>query len=152
MSQDRKQLVIVTFDPQKGRGQVLRTIEIDPSHTDYAAALSPDGSTFAISRPGEPEIHIRLLSLSGGSDREIRVKDWPIITGLDWSADGKGFYCGSHSPQGNTLLYADLKGNVRVLWQSKGGGGEWGAPSPDGRYLAIQAAVTNSNVWMVADF
>ena len=122
-SQDRKQLVITAFDPLKGRGKVLRTIEKDPSHTYGETELSPDGSTVAISRGGEPEIHIRLLSLSGGSDREITVKGWPNITGLDWSPDGKGLYCGSVSPQGSTLLYVDLKGNARVLWQYKGGGG-----------------------------
>ena len=96
-SQDRKQLVITAFDPLKGRGKVLRTIEITPSHSDPPSALSPDGSTFAVSRVGEAEIHISLLSLSGGSDRQITVKGWPSITGIDWSADGKGFYCGSVS-------------------------------------------------------
>jgi WD40 repeat protein len=152
-SQDRKRLMITAFDPQKGRGKVLRTIEIDPSDTYHRSALSPDGSTFAISRFGETEIHIRLLSLSGGSDREITAKGWSSITGLDWSTDGKGLYCGSQSPQGSTLLYVDLKGNARVLWQHKGGGGQiWGIPSPDGRYLAIRADVTNSNVWMVEGF
>jgi len=152
MSQDRKQLVITAFDPLKGRGKVLRTIENDPSHT-YHTALSPDGSTVSISRDGEPEIHIRLLSLSGGSDREFTVKGWPNIAGLDWSPDGKGFYCGSVSPQASTLLYVDLKGNARVLWQYKEGSGAiWGHRSPDGRYLAILGAVTNSNVWMVEGF
>ena len=152
-SQDRKQLMITAFDPLKGRGKVLRTIEEDPSHTYSETELSPDGSTVAISRGGEPEIHIRLLSLSGGSDREITVKGWPNITGLDWSPDGKGLYCGSVSPQGSTLLYVDLKGNARVLWQYKGGGGQiWGIPSPDGRYLAIRGDVINSNVWMVEGF
>jgi Tol biopolymer transport system component len=94
-----------------------------------------------------------LLSLSGGSDREITLKGWPNITGLDWSTDGKGLYCGSISAQGSTLLYVDLKGNARVLWQYKGGSGNiWGLPSPDGRYLAIRGDVTNSNVWMVEGF
>jgi len=102
---------------------------------------------------GEAEIDIRLLSLSGGSDREIKVKGWPNLTGLDWSPDGKGLYCGSASPQGRTLLYVDLKGNARVLWQYKGAGGNiWGVPSPDGRYLAIMGYVSNSNVWMVEGF
>jgi len=153
-SPDQKQLVITAFDPLKGRGKVLRTIEEDPSHTYDRTGLSPDGSTVAISRGGEPEIHIRLLSLSGGSDREIGVKGWPRITGLSWSPDGKGLYCGSVTPQGGTLLYVDLKGNARVLWQNKGGGGGqiWGHPSPDGRYLAIGVPVINSNVWMVEGF
>ncbi len=116
-------------------------------------ALSPDGSTFAISRGSKPEIHIRLLSVSGGSDREITVKGWPNITGVEWTRDGKGLYCGTVSPQSNTLLYVDLKGNARVLWQYKGGSGEiWGLPSPDGRYLAIRGDIFNSNVWMIEGF
>ena len=152
-SPEQKQLVITAFDPLKGRGKVLRTIEEDPSHTYSEAELSPDGTTVSISRFGEPEIHIRLLSLSGVSDREITVKGWPNITAHDWSPDGKGLYCGSVSPQGSTLLYVDLKGNARVLWQHKGGGGQIsGIPSPDGRYLAIGGDVINSNVWMLEGF
>ncbi len=152
-SQDRKQLMITAFDPQKGRGKTLRTMEIDPLYTYSETQLSPDGSTVSISRAGEPEIHIRLLSLSGGSDREFTVRDWPNVTGLDWSPDGKRFYCGSVSPQFSTLLDVDLNGNARVLWQYKGtGGGVWGDPSPDGRYLAIRGDVINSNVWMIEGF
>jgi Tol biopolymer transport system component len=159
MSQDRKRVMITAFEPLEGKGKVLRTIESTPSHpynwvrTLQVAALSPDGSMFAVSEEGEAEIHIRLLSLSGASDREITVKDWPSIKSLNWSADGKGFYCGSDAPQRRTLLYVDLKGNARVLWQYKGGGRRIiGVPSPDGRYLAIETAVQNSNVWMVEGF
>lgn len=112
---DRKQLMITAFDPVNRRAKDVRTIEQDPSHTFGHADLSPDGSTVAISRSGEAEIHIRLLSLAGGADREIAVKGWPNITGLNWSPDGKGLYCGSVSPQGSTLLYVDLKGNAVVL-------------------------------------
>jgi len=152
-SQDGKQLVITAFDPLNGRGKALRTIEKDPSQFYGATGLSPDGSTVAIARVGEPEIHVGLLSLSGGSDREITVKGWPNIRGFDWSPDGKGFYCGSVSPQGRTLLHVDLKGNARVLWQYKAGPGRiWGIPSPDGRYLAIMGDVITSNVWMVEGF
>jgi hypothetical protein len=89
-SQDERQLTLTAFDPLKGRGKMLRSIEKDPSAFDYGAEVSPDGSTVAISKPGEAEIHIRLLSASGGSDREITVKGWPNMTGLDWSPDGKG--------------------------------------------------------------
>jgi eukaryotic-like serine/threonine-protein kinase len=151
-SQDEKHLMLTAFDPLKGRGKVLRMIEKDPA-AYLNGNLSPDGSTFAISRYGEAEIHVRLLSLSGGSDREITVRGWPNITGLDWSADGKGLYLGSFSRQGSTLLYVDLKGNARVLWQYKGAGGyTCGIPSPDGRYLALLVSATNSNVWMLEGF
>lgn len=153
LSEDQKQLTITAFDPLKGRGRLLRTVEKDPAASGFAYGLSPDGSTFAMSIDGEAEIHIHLLSLSGGSDREITVKGWPNITGLDWSPDGKGFYCGSVSPQSRTLLHVDSEGNAKVLWQYKGAGGEiWGMPSPDGRYLAMLVMDLNSNVWLVEGF
>jgi serine/threonine protein kinase/Tol biopolymer transport system component len=152
-SEDQKQFVITAFGPLKGRGKVLRTIKQDPSHGYGGGALSPDGSTVALALYDEAEIHIRLLPLLAGSECEVTVKGWPNLSGLDWSADGKGLYCGSMSPQNKTLLYVDLKGNARVLWQYKGGGGQiWGIPSPDGRYLAIRGDVTNSNVWMIEGF
>jgi serine/threonine protein kinase len=153
-SQDEKQLTLTAFDPLKGRGKALRTIEKDPAGDfSQGTGLSPDGATFAISRGGEAEIYIRLLSLSGGSDRGITVKGWPNVVGLAWSPDGKWFYCGSVSPQGGTLLYVDLKGNARVLWQNKAAHGViYGIPSPDGHYLAMPGEVTNSNVWMVEGF
>jgi Tol biopolymer transport system component len=151
-SPDQELFTLTAFDPLKGRGKVLRTIEKDPSH-DYAAALSPDGSTFAISRTREAEIHIRLLSLSGGSDGEFTVKGWPnLADSLEWSPDGKGLYCVSRSPQGNTLLYVDLKGIARPLWQNKGGVGDTWAVSPDGRFLAIGSGVLTNNVWMLEGF
>jgi serine/threonine protein kinase/Tol biopolymer transport system component len=149
-SRDEKQLALTAFDPLNGKGKVLRIIEKDPSAHYFASALSHDGSTFAISRYGEAEIHIRLLSLSGGSDREITVKSWRNITGLDWSPDDQGLYMGSVSLQGKAVLYVDLKGDARVLWQFNGPGGfTWGVPSPDGRHLAILGSVQNSYVWMV---
>ncbi len=147
-------MTLTAFDPLKGRGKVLRTIEEQP-RDGFAFGLSPDGNTFAIARSEKPEIHIRLLSLSGGSDREIMVKGWPDITGLNWSPDGKGMYCGSVSTQGNgVLLYVDLAGSAKVLWQRKGlsSGSVWGVSSPDGRYIAILGGAANSNVWMLEGF
>jgi Tol biopolymer transport system component len=96
-----------------------------------------------------------LLSLTAGPDREISVKGWPALSfrGLTWSADGKGLYCGSNSPQGSTLLHVDLEGKAKVLWQRKGESGDlFGVPSPDGRYLAIRNSVLGGNVWMLEGF
>jgi DNA-binding winged helix-turn-helix (wHTH) protein/Tol biopolymer transport system component len=151
----KNQMALTAFDPLKGRGKLLRVMETGPLPYSFGEGLSPDGSTFAIARHFEPKIHIRLLSLSGGPDREIVVKDWPNITGLDWSADGRGLYCGSSSPQGGTLLYIDLNGTAHVLWKSTEAGGDallGGVPSPDGRYLAIWSTGENSNIWMVEGF
>jgi serine/threonine protein kinase len=148
---DGTQLTVTAFDPLKGRGKVLRTIPKDAA-ASVTGRISPDGKVFAIAEYSEPEIHIRLLSLSGSTDREITVKGWPNLKGLDWSPDGKGMYCGSGSLRDTTLLYVDLEGNARVLWQSKGIGQVRGVPSPDGRYLAIGSGVRNSNVWMLEGF
>ena len=152
-SQDEKQLTVTAFDPFKGRGKVLRTIQKDPTER-FSGSISPDGSTLAISKYGEAEIKIRLVSLTGGADREIILRGWPHVSDLEWASDGKGFYVGSSSPQGGTLLYADLKGDTHVLWQHKGGafGAIWGVPSPDGRYLAIRGDATNINAWMLEGF
>jgi serine/threonine protein kinase len=153
-SQDEKQLTFTAYDPLKGRGTVLRTLAKEPSDS-YNTAPSPDGTTVAIAKDGEAEIHIRLLSLSGAADREITVRGWPslrINTSLDWSLDGNGFYYGSASAQSHALLYVDLKGNASVLWQTKGFGGNYGIPSPDGRHLAVMGSVENSNAWMLENF
>ena len=152
-SQDERQLTFTEFDPLNGRGKVLRTMQKDPTAYFAGTDISPDGTTFAISREYEAETHIRLLSLTGGSDREIAVKGRPRLTSLNWSPNGKGLFCSSYSPQGSTLLYVDLKGDARVLWQSKAMPGVLGGvPSPDGRYLAIMRGVLNSNVWMLEGF
>ena len=150
--EDAKQLTLTEFDPLKGRGKVLRTVEGDPLGRFWATALSPDGTTFALARSGEGEIRIRLFSLAGGSDREIKLSALANLTDLEWSFDGKGFYLGYYWPRGRTLLYADLKGNARVLWQLKGRGAIRGVPSPDGRYLALLDQAANSNVWMLEGF
>ena len=151
-SQDQKHTTVTEFDPLKGRGKVLRTIENDPKAPWSGAALSPDGTTFTISKTDEAGLHLRLLSLVGASDREITVKGGRNFTGLDWSADGKGFYIGSLSSQARTLLYVDLKGNTRVLLEYRPWGMIWGLPSPDGRYLAILNDATDNNMWMLEGF
>jgi len=152
-TQDAKQVTLTAFDPLKGRGKLLRTIQKDPD-ASFAFGLSPNGNIFAISKRYEPEIHIHLLSMAGGSDREITVTGWPNISGLNWASDGKGMYCGSVSAQKGVLLYVDLDGNARVLWERKAAAQSfmWGIPSPDGRYLAILSPVMNSNVWMLEGF
>jgi eukaryotic-like serine/threonine-protein kinase len=153
LSPDGKQFTLTAYDPLKGRGKVLRTIPNDPTNPlPLGGTVSPDGTTFALSRFGEADAHIRLLSLWGEPDREFTVKGWPFLTGLDWSPDGKGVYCGCAVPQGQTLLYVDLKGNAKVLWRYGSDGEIWGVPSTDGRHLAIHASATNSNVWMLEGF
>jgi hypothetical protein len=164
MSSDAQQLSLTAFDPATGHRSLLRTIENDPSSADpampacwqFSAALSPDGSTFALARRGERDIQIRLLSLTGGPDREITVRDWPNVSGLDWASDGKGLYCGVMSAKGAALLFVDLRGKAQVVWQAPDVITERdyvaGIPSPDGLHLALWREVYDSNIWMARTF
>jgi hypothetical protein len=150
VSGDQSQLSLTAFDPVKGRGRLLRTLKI-AFNAINGSGISPDGSTFAIARRVQGDPHILLVSLSGGPDREIAVTGWPNIDGLDWSANGKGFYCGSTSPEGSTLLYVDLKGNAQTLWRDRevSRPDVAGIPSPNGRYLAMWGSAYTSNVWLI---
>jgi Tol biopolymer transport system component len=150
-SPDGKSLTITRFDPLKGRGRILKTIETDPN-AEYDWGLSPDGSKLAFLRREEPKGHIRLFSLTGGSDQDITVRGWGRLQNLEHSADGKSFYCGSTLPDGSALLRIDLEGRAQILWRQQGIQATYAAPSPDGRHLAFSAVVNNSNIWMVEGF
>jgi eukaryotic-like serine/threonine-protein kinase len=151
LSPDLKLLTITSFDPFKGRGRVLKTIETEPN-VSYDWTLTPDGSRLAFLRCGEDEAHIRLFSLNGGKDQEITVKGWGRLQNLEISAGGKAFYSGSISPEGATLVRIDMEGRAQVLWRQKGSPMTWGMASPDGRHLAFSGSFQNSNLWMVEGF
>jgi serine/threonine protein kinase len=153
-SDDWKHISFTSFDPMKGRGKLLRTVERDPALIKYTTALSPDGRTFALAKSGEADTQIRLLSLNREADRVISSTECGHVTGLDWSPDGKGVYCGSLTSQGGKLVYVNLTdGNAQTVWQRRGAAGFdnaiYAIPSPDGRQLAIHCGVLASNVWMI---
>ncbi len=158
-SRDRKLLDVTGFDPVKGRGKLLRSWKLSPALQDatieqFAEALSPDGQTFSIAEAVGENARIHLLSLSGDADREITIKGWTNLVGLDWAGDGRGLYCGTVLPQGRALLFVDLKGNTKMVKQYKGIGRGmiWGVPSPDGRRIAILGGTVSSNAWMLSGF
>jgi len=151
LSPDGKLLTITSFDPLKGRGRILKTVETDPAAT-YDMSLTPDGSMLGFIRREEREPHIRLFSLTGGKDRDISVKSTERLSCLE-HADGKAFHCGGiGSQEGASLLRIDMDGRGQVLWRQKNASHAWGAPSPDGRHLAFSAQFINSNLWMVEGF
>lgn len=150
-SPDKKRLTITRFDPFKGRGLILKTIETDPA-AGYDWDLAPDGSKLALYKIGEPEARIRLISLRDGRDRDLPVKGWGSLQGIEWSPDGKALYCGSASSNPWTLLRIDMQGQAQVLWSQKGQFPAWAIPSPDGRHLAIRSQLFNNNLWMLEGF
>jgi len=117
---DHKQLIFTAFDPVKGRGSELTRLGID-ADAAYTWDLSPDATRIAALKLTEGRIHI--LSLTGQPSQEITVKGWSSLQCVDWTADGKGLFVSSAGKETSVLLYVDLQGNARVLWEHGGWGG-----------------------------
>ena len=158
-SSDQKQLIFYALDPLKGKGRELTRIDVDPSVAiyNYPWDLSPDGSRLAMVIPSGQEDHIRIFSPGGATGEvalDVIVKGRTGLESLNWSPDGKGWYTSSHRGANVTLLHVDLKGHASVLRQEQTRGffGQWGVPSPDGRYLAFPEYSSANNVWMIENF
>jgi serine/threonine protein kinase len=146
-----KQFVFSVFDSVKGNPREVAKLE--ESANGWNSGLSPDGTSIAAVTLSASDNRIRLISLKGQPNREIRVKGWNSFTSLDWAADGKGFFVSSN-PNGrlSTLLYVDLMGNAHSLWQVKNFQATWAIPSHNGKYVAIPAPTVGSNAWMAENF
>jgi serine/threonine protein kinase len=150
---DGKQLVFTALDPVKGRGSELARLDV---RTDIVVGaewgISPDGNNIAFL--GEDERKIHLLSLSGRPEQIITPSGWSSLESLAWDSNGKGFFSSGFTQRSAVLLYIDLQGNARVLWEQRGRAGDMlrGLPSPDGRHLAIRSYDVNSNAWMIQSF
>jgi len=152
---DHKQLIFTSFDPMKGRGQELVRYDTDPEAV-YSWSISPDGTRIAVMNPSEGRVHV--LHLDGWRNEEIVPKNITLGDALDWSADGKGLFIDNATAKGTALSYLDLHGNTHVVWEGTSAIGArdiqtpWGIPSRDGKDLAINGTVPNSNVWMLEGF
>ena len=150
-SEDRKQAIITTLDPLRGRGPELARFALDPNDNRWFLDLSADGTRIAATR--SPAGPIYIFSVRGQPIQEIKVNGWNNLLEFTWAADGKGLFVTAAIRGAHVLLYVDLRGNAHVLWQNPGASGETGArPSPDGRHLAIQSWTANGNMWMIENF
>jgi hypothetical protein len=115
--------------------------------------LSPDGSQRAIivCRPNEGKIQLR--SASTGETRDVVVKGWHELMGIEWSADGRSLLVTwQNHASDSALLSVTLDGKASVLLHSSNSE-IWNAiPSPDGRLLAIAEAGGTKNVWQLENF
>jgi len=155
-SPDRRHLILSTFDPAKsappdGKRPTLLTFETDPDR-NYQWAISPDGSQVAFSKVDEHEIRIRLTSLQGARDAEMKVNGSAKLESMHWAPDQRSLFISTRSPSGCTLLQVDLHGTTHVLSQQPGAFQMWALPSPDGRRLAVFSATMNSEVWTAENF
>ena len=114
--EEQKQLILSSYDLVTGKKRELARV---PGGNNLD--VFPDGSGIAVVLGDPPANRIRLISSSGETTSEFTVKGWSAITHIWCSADSNGLYLTSQSqPNVATLLYVDLQGNARVLWQQKG--------------------------------
>jgi DNA-binding winged helix-turn-helix (wHTH) protein/Tol biopolymer transport system component len=138
----------ITFDPERGKGRELASFDGWPNW-----GLSPNGSWLAVVTD-EHRGRLRFLSLDTGETHDVVVKDWPVLRGVDWTADGESVLIGSVTPKGTSvILGVDMEGRARVLLESDPHTQfMWVIPSPDGRYAALNVFTGENNVWMVENF
>jgi serine/threonine protein kinase/Tol biopolymer transport system component len=156
-SPDRKQLIFSSFDPSQEQGrQELTRVDLKQPVVGYSWDLSFDGSRLAFTQYDDHEGRIQILPLAGGKVREVNVRGWHGLMYPFWAADGEGLFVSASAGLGATLLYADLEGRGQVIWQQRRSPfySMWagGIPSPDGRYLAVSAFTSDSNVWLLENY
>ncbi len=147
LSEDRKEVVVDAVDPVKGRGSELTRFALDPNDDRWDVELSPDATRVAALRGLEDPIYI--LSLRGKKMREVQVKGWSNLRGLNWSADGKGLFVVTTQKGYGAVLHVDLQGHANVLWERAIGSS---AESPDGHHLCIESNTVDQNFWMLENF
>jgi DNA-binding winged helix-turn-helix (wHTH) protein/Tol biopolymer transport system component len=136
------------FDVRNGKS--TEPPQIDP---DCNWSLSPDGSQRAIIVYGANDGKILLRSTSTGKTREVFVRGWNGLMGVDWSADGKSLLVSWHNfERKSALLNVTLDGKASLLFDSSNPE-LWAAiPSPNGRLVAIPEAGGPKNVWQIENF
>jgi hypothetical protein len=143
-------LLFSAVDPLQGRKSELVRLE---GHSSGSPAwdLSTDGSTAAIVDLDEDQDSIRVVQLSNGSSRSIALGVAKHLSGISWSADGKGWFVASTSVHAATIIRVRLNGEVSELWTTSS---SLGVPlaSPDGKNLAFTISTYNSNAWLVENF
>jgi len=150
-SADRKQILLTSFDPVKGRGREVGKIDARLQPGIVSWDLSPDASRIAYSEFNEHEGRVRFLSLTGGTIADLVVPGWSCFSEMAWAFDRKGLFVTSIGAS-TRILYVDLQGHAYPLWELPAFSVSWAVPSPDGRHLAILGPTWDSNGWMLENF
>lgn len=140
-----------TFRFDVRSGKIAVPPQIDGVPTNWA--LSPDGAERAIIDYAPDVGVVKFRSTSTGTIRQVVLKGWNGLMGLEWSADGKSVLIPWHNFEQNTaLLSVTRDGKVSVLLKSSNPKITTAIPSPDGRLLAIAEEGGPKNVWRLEGF
>jgi serine/threonine protein kinase/Tol biopolymer transport system component len=152
---DKSELDVVSFDPLGGPGKEMVQIPLEVGSSadigfDYWWQLSPDGTQIGIVKKHGNQI--RLVPLSGGPTRTIRINNYPDLMEFFWAIDSQSVFVSTVTPGGAILLHVSLSGEVQPMWHRPQSYHTWGFPSPDGHHLAIMDSNSESNVWIINNF
>ena len=135
------------LDPYHGLGRKLAHAKWERNiYGDWA--LSPDGAEIAIPSHELEKSRIRLIAVDapgGPVETEIPVATQVSIAGLNWTADGKGWFAPITTSGGSKLVFIDRQGRVTSLLERAG----YTIPSPDGKRVALTIPAVTSNIWAV---
>lgn len=147
--QSKGELVLSIFDALTGKSHELARLQQPGNGWNWS--LSPDGSLIAATTFEDNRIH--LLAVSGHAARELLMKAHTGFVSIDWAADSQGLFLASNATGLRwSLLYVDLFGSAREIWQADDIWPSWAVPSHSGKYLAMPLPTIESNVWMAKDF
>jgi hypothetical protein len=91
--------------------------------------------------------------LENGHRRRAKIASEIHLRNVTWTADGRGLFAAKAQQLGAQLLYLDMQGHTRVLWELPGNNVFlMGKAPPDGHHLAIQTRAGTPNMWMMEDF
>ncbi len=136
------------LDPYRGKGRELaRTSWVPEYVADWD--ISPDGTQIAIPNHDARNARIRVITLRqdsrASSEREVVLPGRNNLSGLNWAADGKGWFVSVETTVGNQLLYVWMDGRSQLLGDIQG----WAVPSLDGRRLAFLNRIIATNAWLI---
>lgn len=137
-------------DVATGEHRLLTSNNSGPAYTTYAeeSTISPDGKHVAYSWYSGGRYDLRVIALNGGAEPRLlhASKDVSWIGPFDWSPDGRSIAVLAAAPgrTANIGLVSVADGSLRVLKTSQWLGVGRLFFSPDGRYLAYDATVRDS--------
>jgi hypothetical protein len=144
--QTNQRYIYYELDPIQGLGRELaRTRWLENIYGDWA--LSPDGAEIAIPNHDPRTAVIRILSLDkpGAPEQQLSIAELANFSGLNYTADGNGWFAVITTSVGTRLVHVDRTGRVTPLLDNAG----YTIPSPDGRRVAIMIRSITTNVWSV---